>query len=92
MLLQFQKVVLLRNFNLNNRPISISPIILEISEKLIARRVYKFANAEKILPQTQFDFRKDLDLADAQLFLTHDLQASLDRRAELRAISILLLI
>ena len=51
-------------------------------EKLFARRLYKFANAEKNLPQTQFGFRKGLGTADALLLFTHNLQASLNRRAE----------
>ena len=50
--------------------------------------VYKFANAEKDLPQTQIGFRKGLGTADALLLLTRNLQASLDRRAEWRIISL----
>ena len=34
-------------FPLEYRPISITPIILKIFEKLIERRLYKFANSEK---------------------------------------------
>ena len=56
-------------FLLEYRPFSITPIISKFFEKLIARKLYKFANAEEILPQTQFDFRKGLVL------LTHNLQA-----------------
>ena len=68
-------------FPLEYRPISITPIISKIFEKLIARRLYKYANSAKILPQTQFGFRHGLGTADALLLLTHDLQSSLDRRA-----------
>ena len=55
---------------------------------MIARRLYKFANTKKILLQTQFGFKKGLDTADALLLLTHDLQASLDKHAESRVISL----
>ena len=39
-------------FPLEYRSIYITPIISKIFEKLIARKLYKFANAEEILPQT----------------------------------------
>ena len=40
------------------------------------------------MPQIQFGFRKGLVTADALLLLAHDLQASLDRRVELRVFSL----
>ena len=54
---------------------------------VIARMLYKFANAAKILPQTQFGFRKGFDTADVLILLTHYLQASLEKRVESRVIS-----
>ena len=34
------------------------------------------------MPNTQFDFRKSLGTTDARMLRTHDLQFSLDKRAE----------
>ena len=67
------------------RPISISPIISKIFEKLITRNVQIL---KKILPQIQFGFRKGLGTADTLLLITHDLQASLGSRVESRVVSL----
>ena len=75
-------------FPLDYRPISITPIISKIYEKLISRRLYKFADSINFLPATQFGFRKGLGTTDALLLLTHDLQSSLDKRAESRVVSL----
>ena len=40
------------------------------------------------MPQTQFGYRKGLGTADVLLFLTYDLHALLDRRAESRVVSL----
>ena len=75
-------------FPLDYRPISITPIISKVYEKLISRRLYKFVDSIKVLPNTQFGFRKGLGTTDALLLLTHDLQYSLDKRAESRIVSL----
>ena len=75
-------------YPLDYRPISITPILSKIFEKLLARRIYGFVNSRSLLPSTQFGFRKGLGTADALLNLTHDLQLSLDQRAESRVVSL----
>ena len=75
-------------FPLDYRPISITPIISKIYEKLISRRLYKYADSNNFLPQTQFGFRKGLGTTDALLMLTQDIQSSLDKRAESRVVSL----
>ena len=70
------------------RPISITPLVSKIYERLISRRLYKFADANNLFPSTQFGFRKGLGTTDALLLLTHTLQSSLDRRAESRVVSL----
>ena len=70
------------------RPISITPILSKVYERLIARRLNKFVNLNGILPDSQFGFRKGLGTTDALLALTHDLQSSLDDRVESRVISL----
>ena len=75
-------------FPLDYRPISITPILSKLYEKLIYRRLFRFVTSKNILPPSQFGFRKGLGTTDALLKLTHDLQYSLDKGAESRVISL----
>ena len=76
-------------FPLEYRPISITPIISKIYKKLTVRRLYKFVNVEKTLPQIQFDFKKGiLGTSDALVLLKHNFQPSLDKCAESRVVSL----
>ena len=43
-------------FHLNFRPVSITPIISKVYEKLISRRLYKFVDSIKVLSNTQFGY------------------------------------
>ena len=70
------------------RPISITPVLSKIYEKLIVRRLSKFIDTKEILPPSQFGFRKGLGTADALLTLVHDLQTSLDCSSEARVLSL----
>ena len=49
--------------------------------------LYKFVDSMKVLPNTQFSFRKGFGNIDAFFLLTHSLQSSDDKRAESRLIS-----
>ena len=55
---------------------------------LISQKLYKFVYSIKVLPNTQFGFRKGLSITDAFLLLTHDLQSSLDKFVESRIVSL----
>ena len=68
-------------FPLEYRPISITPILSKVFEKLVAKRLSKFVDLNNFLPSTQFGFRKGLGTSDALLVLCHDLQHSLDNLA-----------
>ena len=72
------------------RPISITPIISKIFERLISRRLYSFIEANDLLPNSQFGFRKGLGTSDALLTLTNELQFTLDKftGAESRVVSL----
>ena len=61
------------------RPISITPILSKIFERLLAKRLSSYCNKFDSLPNSQFGFRKGLGTGDALLNLSHDLQFSLDR-------------
>ena len=52
-------------FSLDYRPISITSIISKVYEKLFSQRLYKFVDSIKVLPNTQFGFRKGLGTIDA---------------------------
>ena len=75
-------------FSSDYRPISITPVLSKIYEKLLVKRLYKFVSKRNILPSTQFGFRKGLSTTDALLTLLHDLQSSLDCGSEIRVLSL----
>ena len=68
------------------RPISITPILSKIFERLLVKRLFSFVNRLNILPSTQFGFRKGLGTCDALLHLTHNLQFVLDKGFESRVV------
>ena len=70
------------------RPISITPILSKVFERLLARRLSSFVEAEKVLPNTQFGFRKGLGTIDALLTFNTDVQAALNEGMEVRAVAI----
>ena len=70
------------------RPISITPILSKVFEKLLARRLKAFMAAEGILPKTQFGYRSGLGTADALLTLNTDFQDALNNGMEVRAVAI----
>ena len=70
------------------RPISITPVLSKIFERLLAKRLTRFIDVNKLLPPHQFGFRKGLSTSDALLLLTHSVQASLDAGSECRLVSL----
>ena len=70
------------------RPISITPVLSKVFERLLARRLNRYIEAENILPKTQFGYRKGLGTVDALLTLNADVQAALNDGMEVRAVAI----
>ena len=70
------------------RPISITPVLSKVFERLIAKRLVRFLNRLNLLPDGQFGFRKGLSTSDALLFICHHIQASLDAGHESRIVSL----
>ena len=68
------------------RPISITPILSKIFERLLAKRLALYL--KPYLPETQFGFRKGLGTSDALLLLVHELQSALDQNYESRLVSL----
>ena len=70
------------------RPISITPVLSKIFERLPAKRLTRFLDINKLLPSSQFGFRKGLSTYDAFVCITHDMQIALDAGYESRVISL----
>lgn len=68
------------------RPISITPILSKIFERLLVKRLFVFL--DPFLPDVQFGFRKGLGTCDALLLLVHELQSALDKNVESRVVSL----
>ncbi|MEM8780580.1 MAG: reverse transcriptase family protein, partial [Cyanobacteria bacterium P01_G01_bin.49] len=75
-------------YPMDYRPISITPVLSKIYEKLLSRKLSRFVEVSNLLPNTQFGFRTGLGTTDALLTLVHDLQSGLDSRSEARVLSL----
>jgi len=70
------------------RPISITPVLSKVFERLVSVRLGRFMELYKVYPATQFAYRKGLGACDALLCVSHKLQAALDRGMEARLVQI----
>ena len=55
---------------MNYRPISVTPILSNLFEKLLFRQLSKYLNDNNVLSQTQFGFRKSRSTKDNLLYFT----------------------
>ena len=62
----------------NYRPISITPILYKVYEKLVYHKLSSFCEKYGFPPAAQFAYRKDLGCTDALLTISHHLNESLD--------------
>lgn len=70
------------------RPISITPILSKIFERLLAKRLNSFAESNNLFPSHQFGFRKGLGTCDAVLTITDKVQKALDSGFEARMVGL----
>ena len=70
------------------RPITITPVLSKIYERLLARRLNAFAERNNLFPKLQFGFRKGLGTCDALLTITSIIQKALDSGCEARMIGL----
>ena len=70
------------------RPISITPILSKIYERLLAKRLNTFAECNNLFPNQQFGFRKGLGACDAVLTISDRVQRALDTGSEARLIGL----
>ena len=66
----------------NYRPISITPILSKVYEKIVSHKLSSFCEKYGLLPAAQFAYRKGRGCTDALLTIPHHLQKSLDAGME----------
>jgi len=70
------------------RPISITPVLSKVYEKLMASRLGRFFETAGVMPDNQYGFRKGLGTTDALLHVSHVLQSALDHGCEAKLVQI----
>ena len=70
------------------RPISITPILSKVYERLLAKRLNTYAESNKLFPCQQFGFRKGLGACDAVLTISDRIQKALDSGSEARMVGL----
>ena len=70
------------------RPITITPVLSKIFEKLLYKRLSKYVENNNMLPNLQFGFRKGRGTCDALLTISSYLQRSLDCGLEARMVGL----
>ena len=72
----------------NYRPISITPVLSKIFERLLAKRLSTYAESNSFFPNLQFGFRKGLGACDALLTISNVVQKALDSGHEVRMVGL----
>ena len=70
------------------RPISVTPVLSKVFERLVSVRLGRFMECSGVLPTTQFAYRKGLFTCDALLCVSHTLQSALASGQEARIVQI----
>ena len=70
------------------RPISITPVLSKVFERLLSKRLYAYAESNNLFPNLQFGFRKGLGACDALLTISNLVQRALDHGQEVRMIGL----
>ena len=69
----------------NYRPISVTPVLSKIFEKILVNQISKFLIDNEILNPTQFGFQVRKSAQDALLYLSETLRSELDRNNTVHA-------
>ena len=70
------------------RPISITPALSKVFERLLSKRLCRFIDNNDLLPKRQYGFRKGVSVCDALLDVTHCAQLAFDAGWESRLVSL----
>ena len=68
----------------NYRPISFTPMLSNVFERLVSVCLGRFIECRGVLPTTQFAYRKGLGTCDSFLCVAHTLQSALEMGQEAR--------
>ena len=69
-------------------PITITPVLSKVFERLLDKRLNNFAEKKDLFPQLRFGFRKGLGTCDALLAFTKFVQKALDCGCEVRMVGL----
>ena len=72
----------------NYRPISLTNTISRIFESIIHKRLYAYCEINKVLPQTQFAYRKNRSSIDPLILITQDIKWGFKRSFTTRMIQL----
>ena len=72
----------------NYRPISLTPILSKVFERLVSVRLGHFMEGRSVLPTTLFAYRKDLGTCNALLCVAHTVQNALEIWQEAKIVQI----
>ena len=72
----------------NYRPISITPVLSKVFERLLSLHLGGFMERNGVLPTSQFAYRKGLGTCDALLCVSHTLKRPLEVGQEVRIVQI----
>ena len=64
------------------RPISLTPILSKVFERLVSVRLWRFMEGRGVLTTTQFAYRKGLGTCNALLCVAHTLQSAFEMGQE----------
>ena len=72
----------------NYRPISLTPILSKVFDRLVSVCLGHFMECRSVLPTTQFAYNTGLDTCDALLCVAHTFQSALEMGQEARIVQI----
>ena len=72
----------------NYRPISLTPILPKVHERLVSVGLGRFMECRGVFPATQFAYRKGLCTCDARLCVVHTVLCALEMEQEARMVHI----
>ena len=71
---------------LNYRPISLTPALSKVFEKLLKEQIEEYLHKANIYNKTQFGFQKNYSTIDALVYLTETIRCKLDKKDHIAAI------
>ena len=86
MLSKCQKNLLPRLLETIYRPISITPALSKIFEKMVTGKLNLVLENNSLLPPCQFSYRSGLETCDVLFTVSHHLQVALDEGREKRLV------